>query len=404
MISFEESMQRLAHIQIATVGVEKLFVEDTPKRVLAQDIIAVNNSPEAPTAAMDGYAIRAEDQAKGRLKIVAETPAGSEVVKGVGEGEAIKTFTGSLMPPNADTLIPIEHVVVEKDEIVIKEPVDKGYSVRPIGENYKKGEVLITKGTLIGFAEIGVMASLNVVMPLVYQQPKVAIIATGSEVLEIGQKQTSPAQLRSSNNSTLAALAKLHGAKAVQLGAVRDDKASIVEAFKMALTSADIVVSTGGVSVGDYDFVKDVVREELGAEVIFKGVIIKPGQHVMVAQRDNQFIVALPGFAYSSTVTFMLYVLPILYRMQAREYKMSVVYAILKEPFIKRSKKTEFTPCNLYIEDGEFFVDFQGNRQGSSAILTNMLGEHKGLVITDPQESSKEAGERVRVWLFNNTI
>lgn len=404
MISFEESMHRLASLHIAPVGVEKLFVQDSLARVLAEDIIAQKNNPEAPTAAMDGYAIRAQDQKRGRLKVVSQTPAGSEVIRSLEEAEAIKTFTGSLMPLNADTLIPIENVKEEGDEIVIVEPVAKGYSVRPIGENYKKGEVLISKGSTIGFAEIGVMASLNVVMPLLYQKPKVAILATGSEVLEIGQQQSSSAQLRSSNNYTLAALAQMHGGKPVQLGAVKDDKDSITQAFKMALDSADIVVSTGGVSVGDYDFVKDVVKEKLGAEVVFKGVVIKPGQHVMVAQKGNQFIVALPGFAYSSTVTFMLYVLPILYRMQGRVYKMLTIYATLKEPFVKKSRKTEFTPCNIRVEGGEFFVDFAGNREGSSAILTNMLGEHKGLVVTDPNEGNKEVGERVKVWLFNTTI
>lgn len=401
MISFEESMQRISQLNITNVGVEKLFVGNCLGRVLAQDIIAQKNNPEAPTAAMDGYAIRAQDQHKKRLKVVAQTPAGSEVQKVLEEGEAIKTFTGSLMPSGADTLIPIEHVKQVGDEIVIVDPVTRGFSVRPVGENFRAGDVLITKGSRIGFAEIGVMASMNIVMPLVYQKPKVAIIATGSELLEIGQEQTTTAQLRSSNNYTIAALIQQHGAQAVQLGTVKDDKGSIIDVFMKALISADIIVSTGGVSVGDYDFVKDIIIEELGANVIFKGVIIKPGQHVMVAQKGNKFIIALPGFAYSSTVTFMLYVLPIVYKLQAREYKMPIVYATLKEPFIKKSRKTEFTPCNLTIEDGEFFVDFSGNREGSSAILTNMLGEYKGLVITDPHENSKEIGEKVRVWLIN---
>ena len=402
MISFEESMQRISQLNITNVGVEKLFVGNCLGRVLAQDIIAQKNNPEAPTAAMDGYAIRAQDQHKKRLKVVAQTPAGSEVQKVLEEGEAIKTFTGSLMPSGADTLIPIEHVKQVGDEIVIVDPVTRGFSVRPVGENFRAGDVLITKGSRIGFAEIGVMASMNIVMPLVYQKPKVAIIATGSELLEIGQEQTTTAQLRSSNNYTIAALIQQHGAQAVQLGTVKDDKGSIIDVFMKALISADIIVSTGGVSVGDYDFVKDIIIEELGANVIFKGVIIKPGQHVMVAQKGNKFIIALPGFAYSSTVTFMLYVLPIVYKLQAREYKMQIVYATLKEPFIKKSRKTEFTPCNLTIEDGEFFVDFSGNREGSSAILTNMLGEYKGLVITDPHENSKEIGEKVRVWLINS--
>ncbi len=401
MISFEESMKILEELPVEPVGVEKCFVADTLGRFLAQDIVATSNSPQAPTAAMDGYAIRGQDQAKKRLKVVAQTPAGSEVQKVLQEAEAIKTFTGSLMPEGADTLIPIENVLVEGDEIVIKEPVAVGFSVRPVGENYKEGEVLVAKGSRIGFAEIGVMASLNVVMPKLYQRPKVAILATGSEVLEIGQPQTSLAQIRSSNNYTLYSLASLHGAEPIQLGAVKDDRASITQALQEALESADIVVTTGGVSVGDYDFVKDVVKAELGADVAFKGVVIKPGQHIMVAKKEKKYIVALPGFAYSSTVTFMLYVLPLLYRMQGSRYQPKMIYATLKEPFRKKSRKTEFTPCNLVVEDGELFVDFQGNKEGSSAILTNMLGANKALVVTSVDEGNKEPGERVLVWLIN---
>ena len=350
---------------------------------------------------MDGFAIRYEDQDLGSLRIVGATPAGSEVPSALQKGEAIKTFTGSLMPPGADTLIPIENVEVEGQKLIIREPVPRGFSVRPVGENYKKGEVLIKKGATLGFAEIGVMASLNIVSPKVYQKPRVAILATGSEVLELGQERTSPAQIRSSNNSTLEALVLRHGGEPVQLGAVRDDRASITRALHEALQSADIVVTTGGVSVGDYDFVKDVIRQDLGAEVAFKGVVIKPGQHVMVAKKGNKAIIGLPGFAYSSTVTFLLYALPVLYRMQGRAYEPKMVYATLKSPFVKRSRKTEFTPCEITIEDGEFFADFTRNRTGSSAILTNMLGQNTALAVTAPDEGNKEAGEKILVWLIN---
>ena len=402
MISYEESLERVAALDVRPVGVRKLFVGDALGFRLAQDVVADTNSPEAPTAAMDGYAIKAADQALGRLRVVSKTPAGSEVERPLQSGEAIKTFTGSLMPQGADTLIPIENVEVEGEEIVIKEPVAPGFSVRPVGENFKKGEVLIKRGSRIGFAEIGVMASLNLVMPLVFQKPRVAIVATGSEVLEVGQQQTSPAQIRSSNNSTLEAIVRLHGGDPVQLGVVKDDYASITTALKKALESADIVVTTGGVSVGDYDFVKDVVRGELGAEVAFKGVVIKPGQHVMVAKAKEKFIIALPGFAYSSTVTALIYLLPLLYRMQGSEYRPKMLYATLKEPFVKRSKKMEFTPARLLVENGELFVDFEGNKVGSSAILTNMLGEDRVLVVTKPNEGNKEPGERVLVWLINS--
>ncbi|WP_201352317.1 molybdopterin molybdotransferase MoeA [Hydrogenimonas urashimensis] len=401
MLSFEESMERLNDLVVEGVGIEKLFLTETLGRVLAENIVATENSPAYPTSAMDGYAIIGSEQALGTLEIIEINPAGNDT-EGlrVVPGTAIKTFTGSLMPEGADTLIPIENVTVEGSTIRIDEPVPTGFSVRPVGENYKKGEVLVPRGTTIGFAEIGVMASLNIVAPMVVQKPKVAILATGSEVLELGECSDNPAQIRSSNNYTLEALVKQHGGEPVQMGSVHDERAAITFAMKEALRSADIVVTTGGVSVGDFDFVKDVVRDELGCDVAFKGVLIKPGQHVMVAQKGNKFIVALPGFAYSSTVTFILYVLPLLYRLQGREYTLPVVTARVLDGYGKKTKnKTEFAACNIRLENGEYLCDFEGKRSGSSAILTNMLG-HTGLLWLDAGEGDKEPGDLARVVLL----
>ena len=401
MISYEESMEKLENLVVEAVGVEKIYLPEALGRVLAEDIVARENSPAYPTSAMDGYAIIGADQALGELEVLGDNAAGSDTTGlEVVPGTAIKTFTGSLMPAGADTLIPIENVTFEGGKIRIDEPVPTGFSVRPVGENYREGEVLIERGTTLGFAEIGVMASLNVVAPLVVQKPKVAILATGSEVLELGQCSDNPAQIRSSNNYTLEALVAQHGGQPVQMGSVHDDRAAITFGMKEALRSADIVVTTGGVSVGDYDFVKDVVRDELGCEVAFKGVLIKPGQHIMVAQKGNRFVVALPGFAYSSTVTFILYVLPLLYRLEGREYRLPVVTATITDGYRKKTKnKTEFAACNLHLVDGEYRCDFAGKRSGSSAIMTNMLGD-VGLLWLEAGEGDKEPGDRVRVVLL----
>jgi molybdopterin molybdotransferase len=179
------------------------------------------------------------------------------------------------------------------------------------------------------------------------------------------------------------------------MGIVGDDKNTIMERFDEALRSSDIVVSSGGVSVGDYDFVKHIVPK-LGAEVIFKGVNIKPGQHVMVAQRGSKFIISLPGFAYSSTVTFILYVAPLMARMMGRDNPYEPIEATLKVPFAKRSNKSEFTACNLNFEDGRYWVDFEGKKTGSSAILTNLLG-NAALMICGEEDGDLEAGTLVRV-------
>jgi len=396
MIHFDESMRLLNELEVKNKKIQRVYIADALGFVLAEDIVASHNSPEYPTSAMDGYALRFEDQAMGRLPIASVNPAGNESVEELVAGSCIKTFTGSLMPRGADTLIPIENVTVDGNEIVINQEVEKGFSVRDIGENYAKGDVLIKAGTTIDFSTIGVLASLNIVHITVYKKPTVAVISTGSELLDLGETQTSSSQIRSSNNYTIEAIVKKYGGEAVQMGCVKDDFESITKALSQALSQSDIVVTTGGVSVGDYDFVKDVVAKELGATVVFKGVRIKPGQHILVAQKDDKFIVSLPGFAYSSTVTALLYVLPLIYKFQNSNSPLEYIKATLKQDFIKRAKKAEFTACNLSLQDGRYYVDFDGKKVGTSAIMTNMLGD-VSLVYTSEDDTSKKAGEDIMV-------
>jgi len=392
---YEESAKLLEELDIGTARHESVFLHEALGRCLAEDIIADENSPVRPTSAMDGYAVRHSDLASGRIKILGDNPAGSNETREVTDGFCIKTFTGSIMPRGADTLIQIENVTVDGNEIIIDEPVAFGNSVRPIGESYAEGDVLIKKGTKVGFAEIGVMAGLNIAVVKVALKPRVATLSTGSEILEIGQPQQNASQIRSSNHHTMEAIVTMAGGEAVQMGVVKDDRDSITAAFENALASADIVVSTGGVSVGDYDFVKEIIPA-LGAEVVFKGVNIKPGQHIMVARKGVKFIVGLPGFAYSSTVTFLLYVLPLIKKFLGSEKVFEVVEATLAQPFNKRSRKSEFTACNLRFENGRYIVDFEGKKSGTSAILTNLLGT-SALIHSGENDGAKGAGETVRV-------
>ncbi len=398
-ISFEESM-RILHKSIKTLNLtQKVFTPEALGRVLAKDIVAKENSPKFKTAAMDGYAIRWEDQKLKRLKIVDLVPAGSEAKKRIQKGECVKTFTGSLMCEGSDTLIPIENVEVDGDYIVIKEEVSKGFSVRPVGENYKKGEVLIKKGRKISFADIGVLASLNEVLVEVYKSPVISIIATGSEILDLGEERKNSSQIYSSNHYTLEAIAKAEGAEVIRVGCVGDNKELIKEKIIQSIERSDIVVTTGGVSVGDFDFVKEILNS-MEVNYLIKGVVIKPGQHIKIVKVKEKFIVALPGFPYSSTVTFFLYVVPIIRKMQGLSPTLPVVLATLREDYKKRSKKEEFTAVNISYENGEFFVDLQGKKSGSSAILTNMLS-NTALMRIRENDGDKKRGERVEVILFD---
>ena len=400
LLSYETSQNMLDLLHVNSSRTENVALSASLGRVLAQDIVAEYNDPQFPTASMDGYAVMHSDLQNKEIAILGDNPAGSDEKRTIKSGECIKTFTGSKMPNGADTLIQIENVSVNNGKITIDETVSLGNAVRPVGEGYRAGDVLIKKGTKIGFVEIGVMAALNRVMVKVAIRPRVAVISTGSEILDLGVNSTNPSQIRSSNNYTLAALFEQAGAEAVQLGTIGDEREGIMETFQNALLSADILVSTGGVSVGDYDFVKDIVPR-IGAEVVYKGVAIKPGKHIMVAQREDKFILALPGFAYSSTVTAILYVLPLIAKMLGRKSAYKTVAAKLGEKFTKRSKLTEFTACNVVVEDGEYFVNFKDKKVGSSAILTNML-DSSALMITGEDDGDLEQGTYVNVILLDN--
>ena len=398
-ITYNQSLEILNSINISNLSTQKIFVADTLNRILAQDIVAQENSPAFKTSGMDGYAVKHEDLQLGKIEIIDNNPAGTIIKSKVSNGTTIKTFTGSLMPEGSDTLIPIENVTVEGEFIIITKEVPKNFAIRNIGENYHENELLIPKGTLIDFAQIGVMASLNIVQVEVYVKPTIAIASTGSEILDVGELQTNDAQIRSSNHLTLEAIAKKNGANVLQMGVVKDDKESIISLLKQSLLKSDIVVTTGGVSVGDYDFVKDVIKDELECEVLFQGVLIKPGQHILFAKKGEKFIIGLPGFAYSSTVTFILYILPLLFKFKGSIESLNIVEAIIDENFGKKGNKTNFTACNVSFKDGSYHVDFEGKKHGTSAILTNML-ENPGLLIQEESSKNLTKGDRVKVILL----
>ncbi|MDD3054911.1 MAG: molybdopterin molybdotransferase MoeA [Aliarcobacter sp.] len=400
-ISYDESINILNNLNISKITTEKLFITNAIGKVIANDVIANHNNPEFLTSAMDGYAIKFEDIKNENIKIIAKNPAGTVVEMQVETNTCIKTFTGSLMPKGSDTLVPIENVEVTLDKIKIIKEVPFGFAVRNIGEDYKKDEVLIKKGTVIGFAEIGVLASLNISQIEVIINPTIAIASTGSEILDLGETQTNDSQIRSSNHLTLETLFKSNGANTIQMGVVKDDIDSITRLIETALLTSDIVVTTGGVSVGDYDFVQDVIKDKLKAEVLFHGVNLKPGMHILLAVKDNKIIVALPGFAYSSTVCAMLYVLPLIYKFRNSNERLPIVKAKINQDFSRFQAKTIFTACNVEYKNGEYQINFDGKKSGTSAILTNML-ESPALLIQKENSENIKAGDLVDILLLNN--
>lgn len=397
-IDYDESLKIIQNIKLHEMKIIEIDLNESLGHILAFDVIATENSPTLPTSAMDGYAFKYKDGIK-KLKIIGINPAGGENKLEATHGNCIKTFTGSLMPKESDTLIPIENVRVVNDEIEIISPVKQGSNVRAIGENYAKNELLIPQGTKIDFSEIGVMASLNISKVKVYKKPIVGVVATGSELIDVGEDQTSASQIRSSNHLTIQAMITKYGGEPLQFGCIKDDKKSITDMIVNALQKSDIVVTTGGVSVGDYDFVKDVIKE-IGFKVLFQGVHLKPGQHIMLAQKGDKFILGLPGFAYSSAVTALLYMLPLIGKFINYSNTLPLIKAISNESYIKKSQKTEFIACSYHIKDGKYIIDFSGKKIGSSGILTNTLGA-SALLKLNPNDKQININDEVDILFFS---
>ncbi len=349
-------------------------------RVLADDLVAEADYPAHPTSSMDGYAFKFEDT--NELKILSSLAAGDDPNMKVGAGECVKTFTGSLMSDGSDTLVPIENVEVDGDKLKIITPVQKGFAVRKRAESYKKGDVLIKKGTTIKYAEITTLAEQGKAQVEVKVRPRVAILATGNEIVNLGESITRSSQIRSTNHLALASIVKEVGGEPILLGIEKDDKNAIRQKILKGLSMADMVVTTGGVSVGDYDFVKDVVGE-LNCELVVEGSAIKPGRHIRVAKMNQKYIIALPGFTYSSIAGFFLYGVRVLEFWLDKDFQRRFGKGILKQDYNKKSKLFEFVTSNE--KNGE--IDFNGKVFGSSAIANNLLNNAVLLCVGENKKS-----------------
>ncbi|MCH5335911.1 MAG: molybdopterin molybdotransferase MoeA [Campylobacter sp.] len=379
LMSYEKSLELLKTHLKTYEKIEKIAITQCLGRILAEDIKAPKNHPEFRTAAMDGYALRFEDQNKA-LTILGKTPAGTMPEFCVGEGQCVKTFTGSLMSEGSDTLVPVENVEVKENKIFIKEAVKKGFAIREIGESYKKDEVLLQKGTKLSYSEIALLAELGFFHISVFIKPIVGVLSSGSEIKDLGESLENPAQIRSSNHIALANLAQKLGCKSVIFPLLKDDEKQTKNTLENALQSCDILITTGGVSMGDFDFLKKAVREY---EIIIDKVDIKPGRHIKIAKFKNKFIIALPGFPYSAMVMFNLYTREILnfWLLQKKDY---ICKAFLCGNYTKKTPYLEFVACNIEFKNGQILANLKGKKDGSSAIINNL--NNKAALMVVPKE------------------
>lgn len=388
------------------LGCEKVGLMDALGRVLGEDIIAPRDNPPWNNSAMDGFAVRWEDIKKeheitkpAELKIIEDVAAGAVATKSVGPGEAIRIMTGAPVPDGADTVVRVEFTEPSENSVRIFQPEPQGMNIRPKGEDVMEGECIIPKGTQLRPAEIGMLAILAKSFVLVHQRPRVAILSTGDELADLDEKFDEN-KIVNSNSYGIAAGVQEAGGIPVLLGIGRDTPASLKEKILQGL-GCDIIVLSGGVSMGDYDFTK-VVFAELGADMHFWKLAIRPGQPLAFGKIQGKLAFGLPGNPVSSMVTFEQLVRVAMMKMGGhRNLKRPTVEAVFKEKFSKHPDRRHFLRGILAYEDGQLTVKTTGPQ--GSGILTSMV-KANGLIDIAEEIEKVNPGDTIKVQVLSRII
>lgn len=396
MISIDQA-QAIILDTVTRLTAEEVPLLDAVGRVIAEELYAPWDIPLADYSAMDGYAFAAAGSTE--LAKAGFLPAGGLLDIPVPPRSAVKIMTGAVIPPGCDTVVPIEDVDEQVNSISIRGTVTPGMNIRRKGEDVVQGELVIPEGTLLRPAEIGMITSLGRTTVAVVRSPRAAILSTGDELLDAGSIPR-PGQVLNSNSYGIAAQVMESGARPVMLGIARDDRAATRGKIEEGLDAADILITTGGVSVGDRDLVKEILVE-LGGEIRFWKVSMKPGKPVAFAVVRGKPVFALPGNPVAALVAFEQFVRPALLKMSghSRVFR-PVVKAVLREAVKNPGKRPHLVRGTVELTGGRYRVVSTGN-QSSGRISS--LTRSNGLMVLPP-DAFLAAGDDVDVQLMDRSF
>ena len=403
MLTVEEARAAVLE-RIRPLGAERVALTGALGRVLAADVAAPYDNPPHDNSAMDGFAVRfadvaaATEESPAALPVIEDIPAGRVPEHRLEAGQASRIMTGAPVPPGCDTVIRVEDTRDHGDRVDILVPAEEGANIRRRGEDMREGEPLIRAGAELGSGEVGVLAAVQQSFVAVGRRPTVAVLSSGDELVEIDQVR-GPGQIVNSNTPALGAVARACGAEPVLLPTVADDEAAIRASVETALT-CDFVVSSGGVSVGEYDYVKKVL-DDLGAEEVLWRVAMKPGKPLFFCMLRGKPYFGLPGNPVSSLMSFLQFVGPAVRKAAGHppeRWPLPESTALMEHDVANDGDRRNFLRARLRLDGGGRLTASTSHRAQGSHILTSMLGAN-GIVVLDPDQAAA-AGDPVTVQII----
>lgn len=397
MINIEEALNIIKK-ETKILGTEKLDLISSLNRVLAEDIYSKDNLPPFDKSAMDGYAINSDDtlncnnsNSSIHLKVNGLIKAGDYFEGKLKPNEAIKIMTGAPLPKGADAVIQIEKVSYSGDEIILSEFVKPNTNIIKMGEEIKIGELALKKGTVIRPAEIGLLASLGYSSARTYIIPKVCIMSTGDELQDINSP-IEKGKIRNSNEYSLLALLKNLGIDAISLGIASDNKEVLKEKILTAMSTSNIIITSGGVSAGDYDFIEDVLNE-IGATIKINSIAIKPGKPVTFAVLNNRLFFGLPGNPLSLITTFEEFIKPTIKNMMGiNDLNDELFKVIAGDNFKTKKQRRKYIYAEIINRNGKYYAYDIGS-QCSNHLMT--ISRSNGIIIIPEGVDKVNIGEEL---------
>ncbi len=402
MLSVEEALARfLEHFH--ALEPESVPVIEALHRVLAADVVATYDIPPHANSAMDGYAVRVEDTASAReeeprrIRVAGELAAGAPGDTPLEPGTAIRIMTGAPVPPGANAVIPFEETAVDGDAILVRRRYPHHANIRAAGEDVRAGTMVLSQGAILRPQEIGMLGAMGLTEIAVIRRPRVAVLSTGDEVVDASEPLVR-GKIRDANGYSVAAAVIKYGGVPIRLGIAHDTREDLTAKIRAGLAQgADLFVTSGGVSVGDFDMVKTVLAAE--GEITFWRVRMKPGKPLAFGRIQGTPLLGLPGNPVSALMSFEIFGRPALLKMQGRtRLNKPTIEATLVDGIKRKDNRRHYVRVQLEMRGGETFAHLTGD-QGSGILLSMVRAD--GIAILPEGWKSVEAGSRVRVMMLD---